>query len=326
VTPLRRVLAAVTSPVGRVVGTAVLLGVVAASIDWGLIGDRLGAGRWEWFALAVAAVAVALVVGAVRWHRLLLAAGVPVTLRQSARAYAIGVFSNNFLPTAFGGDAARAWLVARSGRPLMRAATSVLFDRVSALACFVALGWLLLAADPDPVPRSLVLALAAVTAAGCAGVAGLLAGARVGALRRLSARLLRSAGAEAADVGRAYAADRRLMAEAALLGIAYQALVVVSVWFLARAIGVPLALSVLAVALPVVLVATLIPISIAGFGLREGAFVVLLARAGVASTDAALLSVLTVAALALASLPGGIALLVHGGPRFADGEAAPPEP
>ena len=35
----RRLLAAITSPVGRVLGTAVLLGLVATSIDWALVGN-----------------------------------------------------------------------------------------------------------------------------------------------------------------------------------------------------------------------------------------------------------------------------------------------
>ena len=129
----RRLLAAITSPVGRVLGTAVLLGLVATSIDWALVGDRLRSGSWEWFVAAVAAVALALVVGGVRWYRLLRGADVPAAPFETGRAYAIGVFSNNFLPTSFGGDAARAWIVGRSGKPLMRAGTSVLADRVSAL-------------------------------------------------------------------------------------------------------------------------------------------------------------------------------------------------
>ena len=97
---------------------------------------------------------VALVVGGVRWYRLLRGATCrPRRSRPRART-AIGVFSNNFLPTSFGGDAARAWIVGRSGKPLMRAGTSVLADRVSALACFVIVGWLLLATDPAPCPVS----------------------------------------------------------------------------------------------------------------------------------------------------------------------------
>ena len=67
----------------------------------------------------------------------------------------------------------------------------------------------------------------------------------------------------------------------------------------------------IAVILPLVLVATLMPISIAGFGVREGAFVALLAETGVASADALLLSLATVAAVAIASLPGGVLMVMR---------------
>ena len=315
----RRLLAAITSPVGRVLGTAVLLGLVATSIDWGLVGDRLRSGSWGWFVAAVAAVALALVVGGVRWYRLLRGADVPAAPFETARAYSIGVFSNNFLPTSFGGDAARAWIVGRSGKPLMRAGTSVLADRVSALACFVLVGWLLLATDPGAVPGELVAGLALVTLAGAAGVALLVLAARSRRARRLLPAAFRTVGGEAASVLRAYAADRRLQLDTLVLGIGYQLLIVCSTWFLAKAIGLALPLALLAVCLPLVLVVTLVPISIAGFGLREGAFVVLLAQAGVAGADAALLSLLSVAALAIASLPGGVALMLPGRGRPQEG-------
>jgi hypothetical protein len=61
-----------------------------------------------------------------------------------------------------------------------------------------------------------------------------------------------------------------------------------------------------------VTVVTLIPISIGGFGVREGSYVVLLAGASIAATDATLISVLSVATLFLASLPGAF-MLARGG-------------
>ena len=67
----------------------------------------------------------------------------------------------------------------------------------------------------------------------------------------------------------------------------------------------------LAVVLAPVLIVSVLPISIGGFGVREGSYVVLLSYAGVNSTDAALLSLLTAAAFAIASLPGGLALIRH---------------
>ena len=53
------------------------------------------------------------------------------------------------------------------------------------------------------------------------------------------------------------------------------------------------------------------PISIGGYGVREGSYVLVVGYAGVSATDATLFSLLSAAAFALASLPGALALLVR---------------
>jgi glycosyltransferase 2 family protein len=94
------------------------------------------------------------------------------------------------------------------------------------------------------------------------------------------------------------------------MGFAYQLLLVTSVWLLARTIDLDLSFALVAVTVPLVLMVTLIPISIGGFGVREAGFVVLLGEAGVNTTHATLLSLLSAAALALASLPGAAAFVI----------------
>ena len=75
-------------------------------------------------------------------------------------------------------------------------------------------------------------------------------------------------------------------------------------------LGLDLDLALIAVVVPLVLIATALPISIGGFGVREGSYVALLADVGVSAGDATLLSLLSAAAMAIASLPGGLVLLV----------------
>ena len=298
----------VTSTPVRAAVTFALLVVLAVWIDWGQVAHRVEQGRWGLFVLGVVVVAAALVVGALRWHVFLRAGGVETTVPQTLRAYWIGMFANNFLPTGFGGDAARTLVIAPAAPSTARAAATVIIDRLTALACLLLLAWLTLAAAPDDVPRSLVSVLAIATAAGIitAAVFWLIAQRRGGRGGRIMAH------------GRAVAGTRSVVAVTTALGLLYQGTIVLGTWIFAHAIDLDLSFALIAVVTPLVIVVTILPISIAGFGVREGGYVALLAEAGVSGADATLLSLLNVAALAIATLPGAAAILL---PRLRFGGA-----
>jgi glycosyltransferase 2 family protein len=302
----------------RALVTVSLLALVFSQVDWSAAAERLSDGSWWGFAAAVAALFASQLIAGWRWHFLLHGAGLERSAPTAIRAYLIGVFVNNFLPTAFGGDFARAWLVAgEKGPPLVRALLSVFVDRFLAFWCLVALAWILLATNPGAVPTSLVLALLAVSVGGLAASALMLRFSLRGGrslARRLPDRFLAWA-RETRETLSLYVDKPRLLALATLLGLAFQLLVVLAVWLLAKAIEVDAPLSLLAVITPLVLAITLIPISIAGFGVREGGMVLLLGAAGYSATEATLLSLVGVAALAVSSLPGALAMLAGSPPR-----------
>ena len=295
-----------SSTPARLAVTAVLLAVLAARIDWAAVERRLRDGRPGWLLAAIAVVVVALLAGAWRWGLLLRAAELPAGARPVLRGTFMGAFANNFLPTGFGGDAVRALSVARRGPELARAATTVIADRATALTCLLALGWLTL--PFGDVPRELVGALVAVTIAAGVVAALVLAAASSSRLRERIPLRARPALTEMGRALGAVLADGGVVARVTALGLAYQLLIVLSVWLGARSIGLELAYPLIAVTVPLVLLLTLLPVSLAGFGVREGSYAVLLGTAGVSTTDATMLSLITVLAMAVASLPGAVAL------------------
>jgi uncharacterized protein (TIRG00374 family) len=291
----------------RLLVTAALLGVVAVSIDWSSLWDRLQGGSWGWFVAAVLILMVGLVIAALRWSLLLEGAGVTHPRLDTVRAFFVGAFSNNVLPTAFGGDVARTAMVGSGD--MTRAATSVAVDRLSSIACLIALGTVAALFQPGDVPHELrvsMLAVAVAVVLALAALAGILRSRRIAAL--VPQRLRPVAGVAAATL-RAYSGNRRLVVGALVLGLLYQAITIVEGVWLARAIDLDLSASLLAVAVPLVTALTLFPVSVAGFGVREGGFVALLGTANIDSGSATALSLLTVAAMALASLPGAFGLL-----------------
>src|SRR5437870_5463741 len=143
----------------RALVSIVLLALVVSQIDLGAAASRLSHGRWGWFVAAVVVLFVSFLIAAWRWFLFLEAAGVGGRLSDSVRAYLIGAFTTNFLPTQFGGDLTRAWLAGLPGTRV-RAATTVVVDRATAIGCLVVVAWVAFAFDRAPVPASLVVALA----------------------------------------------------------------------------------------------------------------------------------------------------------------------
>jgi uncharacterized protein (TIRG00374 family) len=315
---LRVVLARVTRlaeslPV-RIVVTLGLLAVVATQIDWSRMEARVRHGHPLYFVAAVALILAALTIGALRWRRLLSLADLHLDLRPLARIYSVATFSGTFLPTSVGADITRALLVSRSRALLPRVVLTILVDRLSGLIGLLGMAWIAFSLESTSVPRGAQIFLAWVSAAVVIGsvvlALALFRGSRI-ARALVPARLMDMARASRALL-RSYASDPRTLLLLLVASLAYQALVSLQLVMLARAIGVHLPFATAAVTLALVTVVTLIPISIGGFGVREGSYVVLLGGASVGATDATLISLLSVATLFMASLPGAY-MLARGG-------------
>ena len=305
---------AVSSLAFRVVMTLALMTLVVSRVDWQQISDRIGSGHPGYGVLAVLSIATALVLNAFRWSLLLRAADVSLSGRELFRIYAVTSFANAFLPTAVGGDVARPLMVSRRGSLLVRAIVTVFTERVAALAALIVLAWYGVATQSAATSDGVVGALSAASAGVL--VVALAVGLRPARVRELSrplipARLTGHMGEAAACFGSLVRA-RGTLAWVGLLSLASQALIAFQLVLLAKAIGVDLSFGLAAVALTLVTLATLLPISIGGFGVREGSYVAILAGGGIGRSDALLLSLLTVVALFFATLPGAVELIRGG--------------
>jgi hypothetical protein len=107
--------------------------------------------------------------------------------------------------------------------------------------------------------------------------------------------------------GRTIASIRGLVAMA--MSALIQLMIVLSVLLIAWSVGLSLAVvDGIAVVPPAILIAV-IPITVNGWGLREGAMITAMGLAGVSPADALVVSVLFGVALLMAALPGAIAWL-----------------
>lgn len=251
---------------------------------------------------AAVALAVALL-HAARWLAVIGASNHRLSFRTALQVVLIGHFFNQMLPSSVGGDAVRVWCAYRAGLGFGIAAGTVIIDRVLTLVSlllFTAAGlpWLF-DIVLDPAAR---WALATVICAGLAGFAAFLAIVRLPrfALRWRTLRSLLGLAALARKVifHARYALPVILLSALSFAGFAF------IVFSLAHAMQLDITFQDCVLLVPPVILITVVPVSIAGWGVREGAMVVAFGFVNVPASGAFAVSMLFGLMLAVASLPG----------------------
>ena len=249
-------------------------------------------------------------VAARRW-KILLGPGSP-PWSYLARLYLIGTFFSLFLPTVVGGDAVRAVATAHSTSRTGNAVASVLLDRlfgVAAMMAYLVIGLLvapelaqtMLGRAEWRIPGGLPLIAAAAAVLGIAAIV----------LVRRSARLsaVVKEGWTAIDALRRFP-GRAVRALA--LGFAVQACYICLWIVLAGAMRFDLPVATFLLAVPLVTLGTMLPISLAGLGLREGAWLLLLRNAAIPDAQIVAYSLLYFAANLMLGALGGVLLAFRG--------------
>jgi glycosyltransferase 2 family protein len=307
----------------RAVISIVLLYLALERVNWSVIAKRLHDVEAGWFLVAIAAIFIQAMLVALRWRLIAAQCGAALPAGRAARFSLISIFFNQTLPSTIGGDAVRIWLFAREGAGWKSATYSVLADRAIgllalALLVVVCLPWTL-ALVQHPVGR---IALVLIAAGSLGATAAFLAlGAvhwhwleRFWAMRHI---------AGTARVAFATLSRPRPGLQVALLSVGIHLLTVAAAWAAGRASAAPLTIvDAMLLILPVILVAT-IPVSIAGWGVRESAMMAAFSYAGLAETDGLVVSILFGAATFMVGIAGGLAWIFDSERRAAFGAAGP---
>lgn len=270
-----------------------------------------------WLAGAVLIFLASSLLGAVQWHVLLRAGAVPIPLRRTAALYFMGLFFNNLLPTNVGGDVYKIYDVSRSGHDPHRVFAVTLLDRVFGitglcLLAFAAAAALIALGHRGPMPAYLLIF------AGCLVPVVVLAGSR-----RLSSGLRRSLGRIGLwGIGRRvelvlghvgeFRSLRALLGRIVLLTLTVQALRIATHLAVARALGIfpgPTGVLFFFVFVPLLGLIMILPISINGLGVREGAGVLLFTGIGLLEAQAFLMQFITYVVMVAVSLAGGVLFL-----------------
>ena len=250
-----------------------------------------------------------------RWTTVLRAFTDPPPHLRMLRIQYMSLFTQLFLPSSVGGAAVRVGVLARSGYPFSIALNSVLLDRLVALGGLILLAVVFLPAvasslsigDNKGALIALAAAAVAVLAAGIGAFWWRPLSYWLGLLKRTPLRSI----AESLEMAMPELIRPRRIATALAYSLCGQFAAMLSIFVLAsgKQLGVDLLDCILV--MPPVMLLSALPISIAGWGVREGAMVVAFGLLGVAPESAIVLSVQFAIIGHLATTPGAIAWLME---------------
>ena len=301
----------VIATVARLTVGAALLVAIVLRVDWSRMDVRWGVGTILTLLAAVAVQLVAQALSAERW-RLIMGSGAP-RWSYLFRLYLIGNFFSIFLPTSIGGDAIRVVAVAPSAGGKVRGGMGILLDRlfgVAALGCYLVAGLLVGGAELTALGDAhlrwpgWVVALVVAGGVALALVAGLIVRRRFSRLREVWGggwELVRSLGRQ----------PGRLTA-VAVTSLLVQGAYIVAWMLLGVGLGLHIPLALYLVCVPIVSLGAMLPITFSGLGIREGAWLLLLASLGIPKPTVVVFSLMYFAAFVVVGAVGGLAFLVRG--------------
>lgn len=278
-----------------------ILALLWASVDVPAAVGLLQSADPRWLIAAAVALTLQTLLSAQRWRVTAAQLGLTIPPMTALREYYLAQTVNQSLPGGVLGDAGRA-VRSRDGAGLLVAGQAVLFERLAGqigllVVLTVALAVSLLSPSGVAWPAPLVVPLAIL----------------LGALVLLSAvgvLMVRSRSPSDTKIGRFFAAflhaltGRGVATQQAVLSIATAMCNVAAFAFCAAAIGADLSVVVAATLVPLILFAMVLPLSIAGWGLREGAAALLFPLAGATASEGLAASVAFGLIFLLATLPG----------------------
>jgi uncharacterized membrane protein YbhN (UPF0104 family) len=290
----------------KILVSAALLYFSLRKINLSELVSRINVSSLGWIALAIAVTFLQIFVGVLRWREISAECGAPLETKQAMRFNVIGTFFNQTLPSSIGGDAVRLWLVARNGAGWRAATYSIFVDRAVGL---IALAVIIVATLPwsynlitDPHGRS---ALLLVDFAALAGGLGFLV---LGVLpwpwlkRWWGTHHVHACAVIANRV--IFSRDRG--PKLAVLSVLVHVLAVVIAWCVVRSIAAPVKFGQVFQLVPPVMLITMLPISIAGWGVREATMGLAFGYAGLMTNEGVNVSLLFGAVSFIVGIFGGL--------------------
>jgi uncharacterized protein (TIRG00374 family) len=275
-----------------------------------------------WFTASVLAAVMPAILGIIRWRWILHVQGLDVKFFRLFSISFIGMFFNAFMLGSTGGDVIKAWYVAHeTHHKKAEAVATVIVDRLIGLLALFVIALVMMAIyhdrafnDPKLFWFSMAtLAVVVFTVLGTIvglwkGFADKLPGLRLWLKRLPKYDMLQ----RMVEAYRVYASHPVILAKTVGISFLVHFFSMLSIVFVGYGLGVTSAkFTDYFLYLPIINSVTAVPITISGFGLREGMYIKMFHEVGVASSVALVMSLLGYLASLFWSIVGGFFFLTH---------------
>lgn len=300
----------------KLVVTVATCALVASAVSLSDLFGYLAGVDWLWLVIALLVFELAQLVSALRCVYVARALGGQLPWKRSLRAHFVGLWFNQVLPTGLGGDVVKAAILKRD-LGLGLAVRTTALDRVSGLVVLLLSVAVLLAAYQHVLANTgltlalAVLSIGSLSALALTAVFARLIRARLGPASRLT---------PVVDMFDGLNRFRRWrpMFEQFWTSSIVHVNGIVSYALIGRALGLELEFLVYLLLVPLVFLVALLPVSLAGWGVREVGALSLFSLVGVPAEQSVALSALFGLLLIVAALPGLAAILVRSAPAIED--------
>jgi uncharacterized protein (TIRG00374 family) len=285
----------------KILITVAILAVIAQKIDLASVFNvvRNMAPEYLIFALVMQLLSAAL--ASYRWYLIMRRLQFGQGPLFYLKSYLKGSFFNQALPGGIGGDAYRIVECSALGKGRKAAFYGVLLDRILGLIGLLLLNLLANVAHPGLLPVA-IFHLLNVIALG--GIAAVIVFAMLGKVDRFADyKLTRHLHEISADLRRVYH-DQRAIALHSVISVLIHFISMMAVFLIGIGVGLNYGLLTFLVLVPPVMLLTIAPISLAGWGVREGGMIGLFMLIGADKALVLSMSVLYGLVLLAASLPG----------------------
>ena len=249
-----------------------------------------------------------------KWRQLLIVQGAAISMWRLFCIYTIGAFWGLFLPSSLGTDVARGYYLAKSSNAAISVA-SVVVDRLMGILSLFFICFASIFFSNGLLEQSITNYIYIVFAAVIVGLILLLQDRVPDVLeKKISFFSVNPIGMKLLEMHRAFLRFKKYPGTlflAFLYSLVLQIIRVVTIYVTALAFSINIGIETFFVVVPVSIVVIMIPVSIGGLGVREGAFVFLFSLFGVSVNSSFVISSTNSIMVTIIGLLGGFIFMLY---------------